>query len=339
MGGGPAEPLRIPRGRRQVEFHYTGLNLTAPERVRFRYRLEGLDSDWVEAGARRVANYGYLPPGNYRFRAAGQNGNGVWTEADTSLALVVPRRYWQTWWFRLAVLAGFTVSIVAIVRYVSFRRLRRQLRLLEQRDALHRERARIAKDIHDDVGADLTQIALLGELARQDHPVQDKVSERIGTMSATARQTIKSLDEIVWAVNPRNDTLSHLIEYTGQFALDYLRVAGIRCRLDFPDNIPVRELSTELRHNLFLATKEALNNIVKHAQATEVWFRVKVTVVAVEMAIEDNGQGFTPAAGAPGADGLHNMLRRMTEIGGECRIESRPGAGARVLLRLPWPQD
>ena len=111
-----------------------------------------------------------MPPGNYRFRVTAHGGNGVWSEADGSVALVVPRRYWQTWWFRLAVLAGFTVSVAAIVRYVSFRRLRRQVRLLEQHAALQRERARIAKDIHDDVGADLTQIALLGELARQDQP-------------------------------------------------------------------------------------------------------------------------------------------------------------------------
>ena len=307
--------------------------------MRFRYRLEGLDSDWVNAGERRAAYYGYVPPGNYRFRVAANNGNGVWSEAASSVTLVVPRHYWQAWWFLLAVLAGFTVSVAALVRYVSFRRLRRELRLLEQREALHRERARIAKDIHDDVGADLTQIALLGELARQDHPEQDKVSERIGTMSATARQTIKSLDEIVWAVNPRNDTLSHLVEYAGQYALDYLRLAGIRCRLDFPDDIPVRELSTELRHNLFLATKEAFNNVVKHAHATEAWFRVKLTVVALEMAIEDNGQGFAPAAQAPGADGLHNIRRRMAEIGGDCCIESRPGAGTRVVLRLPWRQS
>lgn len=338
IGGDPAEPLRIPPGRRQVEFHYTGLNLSAPERVRFRYRLEGLDSDWVEAGTRRVANYGYVPPGNYRFRVMAHGGNGVWSEADGSVALVVPRRYWQTWWFRVAVLAAFTLSVAAIVRYVSFQRLRRRLRLVEQQATLQRERARIAKDIHDDLGANLTQIALLGELAQRDQGRQDKVAERLGTISATARQTIKALDEIVWAVNPRNDTLSHLVEYTGQFALDYLRLADIRCRLDFPDSLPARELSADLRHNLFLAAKEALTNIVKHARATETWLRVNVTVFALELAIEDNGQGFTPGAETADGNGLRNLRQRLGGIGGECEIESRPGAGTRVMLRLPWRQ-
>jgi len=120
------------------------------------------------------------------------------------------------------------VAIIAIVRYVSFRRLRARLRVLEQQAALQRERARIAKDIHDDLGANLTQIAYLGELANQDRGEPNLVGERIGKISATARQTVKSLDEIVWAVNPRNDTLAHLLDYAGQFTVDYLRTIGIR---------------------------------------------------------------------------------------------------------------
>jgi len=331
--------LEIPPGSRQIAFHYTGLNFTAPERVRFRYRLEGLDADWVEAGTRRVANYGHVPPGNYRFRVTAHGGNGVWSEADCSVALVVPRRYWQTWWFRLAVLAGFTAGVAAIVRYASFQRLRRQLRLAEQQAALQRERARIAKDIHDDLGANLTQIALLGELAERDQGQPEKVTQRLDTISATARQTIKALDEIVWAVNPRNDTLSHLIDYTGQFVLDYLRMAGIRCRLDFPEIVPARSLSADLRHNLFLVVKEALTNIVKHARAREAWFWVKVPVHALEIVIEDDGQGFDIGVEPRGGDGLQNMRQRLTDIGGECGIESRPGTGTKVLLRFPWRQN
>jgi signal transduction histidine kinase len=158
----------------------------------------------------------------------------------------------------------------------------------------------------------------------------------MGKISGTARQAIRSLDEIVWAVNPRNDTLAHLIDYAGQFALDYLRLAGIRCRLDLPEQTPVREFSTDLRHNLFLVIKEALNNIVKHAQATEVWLRAKVTAQALEISIEDNGRGFAGAPDDALADGLRNMRQRLADIGGECRIESQPGAGTKVSLRLPW---
>ena len=247
--------------------------------------------------------------------------------------------YWQAWWFRLAALVVFTLIIIALVRYVSFKRLRRQLAVLEQQAALQRERARIAKDIHDDLGASLTQIAFLGELAQQDCGEPDKAAERIGKISATARQAIKSLDEIVWAVNPRNDTLSHLIEYAGQFALDYLRLAGIRCRLDFPEQSPPRELSTDLRHNLFLAIKEALHNIIKHAQASEVWLRIHFSGDALDIAVEDNGRGFEHASEDALADGLRNMRQRMTDIGGQFDFESHAGAGTKIKLHLPWPKN
>jgi signal transduction histidine kinase/ligand-binding sensor domain-containing protein len=331
--------LRLDPGPRRLEFQFAAPTFAATENVQFRYRLEGLEEDWTEVGAQHSVKYLRLPAGPYVFRVAACNSEGAWAQSGASLRVVVAPFFWQTWWFRSAVLAGFTLGIVAIVRYVSFRRLRRQLRLLEVQAGLHKERARIAKDIHDDLGANLTQIALLGELARQDRGEPDKAAARLDTISGTARQAIKALDEIVWAVNPRNDTLPHLIDYAGQFALDYLRLAGIRCRLDFPEQTPARELSTDVRHNLFLGIKEALHNIVKHARATEVWVRASVTDRGLEMRIEDDGCGFAPGPEDALADGLRNMRQRLAEVGGECRIESRPGAGTKAVFYLPWPED
>jgi signal transduction histidine kinase len=292
----------------------------------------------VESGPVRTVTYPRLDSGPYTFQVVACNGDGDWNEDPTRIGLAVAPFYWQTWWFRLAVVLAFTLSVVAIVRYVSFRRLRAQLHVLEQQAALQRERARIAKDIHDDLGANLTQIAYLGELANQDRGEPNLVGERIGKISATARQTVKSLDEIVWAVNPRNDTLPHLLDYAGQFALDYLRTVGIRCRLDFPTEVPARELSTDLRHNLFLVIKEALHNIFKHANATEVWVRAVLSEEALEVIIEDNGRGFASTPDDALADGLRNMKHRMEEIGGVFRVVSEPGKGTRIVLRLPWPK-
>jgi signal transduction histidine kinase/ligand-binding sensor domain-containing protein len=376
--------LRLPAGHHRIEFDFAALSFNAPENMQFRYRLKNYDDDWVETGARRSPTYSRIPGGKYVFEMTACNNDGDWSPNAARLAVAVAPFFWNTWTFRLTVLAAFTASIIAIVRYISFRRLHRRLRVLEQQAALQKERARIAKDIHDDLGANLTQIAFMSELAQQDlaagdearvssdetnppaprHPSPDtrhpKVSERVGRISGTARQAIKSLDEIVWAVNPRNDTLAHLVDYAGQFALDYLRLAGIRCRLDFPEQIPQRELSTDLRHNLFLVLKEATHNIVKHAHATEVWLRARFSEQAVDVVIEDNGCGFDPpreiiASKLPGeanhsisrgkppdnafADGLRNMRQRMSDIGGECHFESQPGGGTRVLLHLPWPGE
>ena len=331
--------LRLPPGHRRLEFEFAALGFNAPENIQFRYRLKGFDDDWVEAGTQRTARYSRLPAGDYQFEVTACNSDSDWNKISAQVALVVSPFFWQTWWFRCSALAAFTLIVVAIVRYVSFQRLHRQLRLLEQQAALQRERARIAKDIHDDLGANLTQIAFLGELAQQDRSEPDKAAERIGKISTTARQAIKSLDEIVWAVNPRNDTLAHLLDYAGQFAVDYLRLAGVRCRLDFPEQIPARELSTDLRHNLFLVIKEALHNIVKHAQASEVWLRVGFTEQSLVVTVEDNGRGFTNTPDDALADGLRNMNQRMADIGGLFRIESRPQAGTKVILQLSWPKD
>lgn len=330
-------PLRLPPGLRRLQFDFTALSFITPENMRFRYRLDDYDDKWVDGGTERVARYPRLPAGKYTFHVIACNSDETWNYKGATLQLVVTPFIWQRWWFLSAAVTAFTLMVIAIVRYISFRRLRLQLRRFEQQEALHRERARIAKDIHDDVGANLTQIALLSDMVRQDEATTGKFGSRLETVSRTARQAIKSLDEIVWAVNPRNDTLGHLINYTGQFALDYLRVAGIRCRLDLPDQTPEREISTDVRHNLFLLVKEALNNIVKHAHATEVWFRIHVTEQGVRIAVEDNGSGFHRPSQEEGADGLRNMQQRIEDIRGRCRIESEPGKGTRVVVELPWP--
>ena len=203
---------------------------------------------------------------------------------------------------------------------------------LERKQVVERERTRIAKDIHDDLGASLTLIAVLGDLAKKE-----RGEERIEKMSDTAREAVKSLDEIVWAVNPRNDTLAHLIDYTGQFAANYLRDAGIRCLLDVPDHTPAREVPTNVRHNVFLVVKEALQNIVKHAHASEVWLRISTSELRLQIEIEDNGCGFDRTPADAWADGLRNMRQRLTEVGGECQIQSHVGKGTMISVNLVLP--
>jgi signal transduction histidine kinase len=331
--------LRLSPSHRRVQFQFTAPSFTAPENVHFRYRLENYDDRWLDGQVERVATYSRLPAGSYRFHVIACNSDDVWNERGAMLQVIVSPFFWNTWWFRLAAGSAFTLAIIGVVRYASFRRLRSQLHRLEQQEALHKERARIAKDIHDDVGANLTQIALLGDLARQDAIKPEDSAPRLETISKTARQAVRSLDEIVWAVNPRNDTLAHLIDYTAQFAVDYLRVAGVRGRVDLPEHTPHREVSTDVRHNLFLVVKEALNNIVKHARATEVWLRIVTNERELRIAVEDDGIGFEGEVKDAGADGLRNMRQRIDDIGGKFRIESRPGAGTKVLVELQWSAE
>lgn len=331
-GSNMIRKLTVPPGIHQIEFRYTGLSLAAPEGVQFSYRLEGLDNDWVQAGTRRNVQYGFLAPRDYRFHVIACNSDGVWNSTGSAIAFEVLPHLYETWWFRTVAIVVILGSFAGFVRYAATRRLHRQMELLERRQAVERERARIAKDIHDDLGANLTLIAVLGDLAQKE-----KTGERVGKMSTTARDALKSLDEIVWAVNPRNDTLSHLVDYTGQFATSYLRDASVRCLLDVPDQLPAQEVPANVRHNVFLVIKEALQNIVKHARATEVWLRINTAEGKLRISIEDNGCGFDGPPRDAWADGLENMRQRLTEVGGICRIESRKGAGTTISMELPLP--
>ena len=338
QGGRPGEKgaPEDSAGKRRLEFHYTGLSLGAPENVRFRYQLEGFDDRWVEVGRERAAFYSLLPAGTYRFRVTACDNSGVWTRQEAALGFVVEPFFWQTWWFRLGVLGALVASVVAVVRYVSFRRLRLRLRRLEQETAVQKERARIAKDLHDDLGAHLSQIAMLSELAQSDYHKPEQAHGHIDLIFRTARSVTRSLDEIVWAVNPRNDSLDRFAAHLCTFAPEFLRAAGIRCRLDVPMDLPGTPLPANVRHHLYLAFKEALHNVVKHAGATEVWLRLQVGARELTLIIEDNGRGFSPGvAGAPGEDGLVNLRQRMGEIGGRFEQHSEPGRGTRTVLIAP----
>jgi signal transduction histidine kinase/ligand-binding sensor domain-containing protein len=330
--------LRLPARHHRVDFEFTSLNFSAPENIQFRYQLEGFDEDWGQ-GTERKVSYSRLPAGDYTFRVKACNSDGIWNDAAAELAFTVTPFAWQTWWFRLGSLVLFTAVVFSAARYVSVRRLRLRMRMMEQQMALDKERARIARDLHDDLGSQLTKIVLLSDLEADSRAaIVNPDTNRAQQLSATARQLIQSLDETVWAVNPRNDTLSELVAYVGQFAAEFLRHAGIPCRMDLPDAPPQWPVPAEVRHNLLLVEKEALNNIVRHAFATEVRLEFSVGEDSVGMVIEDNGRGFADAPDGPGADGLQNMRRRMQGIGGSFQIESRPGAGTRIVFSCPLPR-
>jgi ligand-binding sensor domain-containing protein/signal transduction histidine kinase len=330
-----ASNLRLGPGIQRVEFHYTALSLVAPERNRFKYRLEGLERDWVAAGAQRVAAYPHLPPGRYQFRVIACNNDGVWNESGATLSFTVLPAFWQTWWF-LAALAGVVLGGGGwMVRSAAVRRLRGKLHLLEEKHAVEKERTRIAQDIHDELGASLTRIALLTELGQKHREQPQEVFSDLGKISLTAREAVRAMDAIVWAVNPRNDSLDHFANYVSQFAEEFFRLTPIRCRLDVPADLPEHPLSTEARHQLFLAVKESFNNVVRHSGAGEVWLRLRCEEGQFRVLIEDNGCGLP--AGGPGAghDGLANIRSRVERLGGRVGVESQPGRGIRIELKLP----
>ena len=335
LGGvGPGEVLHVPARRQRLDFHYTALSFVTPENVRFRYRLEGLEQDWVEAGGLRTAHYSHLPAGDYRFHVLACNNDGVWNRLGSSLALRVIPPWWQTWWFRTLGALALTGIVGGTVRLIELRHLHVKMERLERQHALERERSRIAQDIHDDLGASLTQIALLSQISQRTLS-QEQYIAHSRLISDTSRQAIQAMDQIVWAVNPKNDSLDNLANYIPQFAQDFFRMTEVRCRLDVPVSVPEYPMSTDMRHSLFLAVKEALNNIAKHAEATEAWVRLIVKDGFFTIAIEDNGKGFSLASLAERGNGLRNIRKRLESLGGRCELITEPGRGTKVKLVLP----
>ena len=200
---------------------------------------------------------------------------------------------------------------------------------------MEKERARIARDLHDQLGANLTQVALLGEMVETDKEEPSEVETHARQISSTARETTRALDEIVWTVNPSNDTLDGLINYLCKYAQEFLALAGLRYRLEVPSQLPAIPISPEVRHNVFLAAKEAVNNVVKHSQASAAWVRLHLEAHRFILEIEDNGRGLAAGSEKKGRSGLGNMRKRMEDVGGT--FEAATGAEGGTLVRLIAP--
>lgn len=336
QGGGapvPSARLRVPAGCKRLEIAYTGINLAAPKRMQFRYRLADYDSDWTEAGAERVAIYHRPSPGDYLFHVSAVNSDGVWNETGATLAITVLAPFWRTGWF-LGLSAVASVGLLAYgIRFVSVRKVQRALDAMTQQQALAAERARIAADMHDQLGSRLTQIGLMGEMARRQAASPEAVTRQLDKITAQSREVAKSLDEIVWAVNPGNDTLDRTAAYIVHFTEEFFEATTTRCWLDVPPDLPAHPLSAERRHHLFLAFKEALTNVARHAAATDVWVQLSADANWMRLTVRDNGRGFA-TAGATG-NGLGNMKSRIEAMGGRLELSSQLGAGTRLTFHVP----
>lgn len=281
-----------------------------------------------------AVSYPSLPAGHFRFRVNELTVAGFPTDAEASLAFEVPLVFWRTPWFWFSFLSGSVAAGAGVWRLLSWRRMRRQLERLEQQRALERERVRIAQDIHDDLGARVTQISLLSAVAQRKPSLSEEARADFGLVSQMTRDLVSALYETVWAVNPENDNLEALANYVCQLANQLCAPAQLRCRLEVPDLPPSFPVTSQVRHNLTMAVKEAIHNVVKHARASEVRLRIVFEGSQLTVLIQDDGCGFDVARAAQG-HGLGNLRRRLDVIGGRLNIDSEPGRGTAVSLKLP----
>ena len=342
---GEARQLKLRSNLRSLEIDFTTPCLVSPDQVEFQHRLDNLDKDWVDSGPERHVRYNGLPLGQYQFHVRARNLDGTWGRENSELTFILPPPFWRLPLVIFAELASVVVVVVALARLFFHRRLRLKLARLSHQEAMERERMRIARDMHDEIGSRLTRISYVSELALQD---DTSSRQSVQSISHAVHDLLKSLDEIVWVVNPQNDTLENLAAYLGHYVTEYLHATAVECKINIPPSLPVLPLTAETRHNVFLAFEEALSNALRHSGATCISLVIRCLDDVLEIRIEDNGQGMRArvAAAVAGPDstaverrrngnGLANMRQRLASLGGDTCIESRPDHGTTVTFRLP----
>jgi signal transduction histidine kinase len=242
--------------------------------------------------------------------------------------------FWKTWWFISLVALTLAAIFFFVVRYVSTRKLREQLLILEKEKAIETERARISRDMHDDLGSGLTKIAILSEVTQRQLQQPEKAEQQLHTISDSARTLIDNLSEIIWTLNPQHDNLDSLMAYIRDYATRYFDGMDVSAMFDYPSLIPQIHLTDQQRRSIFLVVKESLNNISKHAKATRVNIELKIKPNIFQILISDSGNGFDILNPRAGGNGLKNMSHRMHEVSGEYTITSVIGKGTITTLTI-----
>ncbi len=328
----PAGTMVLPPGSgTHLEFHYTAIDLAAPTKLHFRYRLRGSETTWQNAGTVRLVRYANLPPGQYLFEVTACNRHGTWNETPSTLAFSISPYYWQTWWFQSAVVL---VAGGSIWRFFSWRlATNRRIQTFERQEALGSERRRIARDLHDHIGSQLTRLVVTNTLARtcSNRPRAAKNSRDSADL---AQKALLSLHEVIWLTDPSKDTLQHTWDYLCRYAREFFAGTAVQIRFDPSEIIPTVTLLADRRQALIRAVQECFTNILKHARANQAVLSLRAVGPTLVLAVEDDGIGFLPAS-AYDSNGLSNISERMREVGGHAQIDSAPGHGAAVKLFIP----
>jgi signal transduction histidine kinase len=330
---GTSGKVALPLGQRRVEFRFAAPSLKAENRISFIHRLAPVETEWSQPDRSHDVIYGALPPGDYTFHVRAANEDGVWSSTDATMAFHLPPHLWERVWFAPASWTGGALAVCGLVLLNLRRRAQRRLERSERQRALERERGRISKDLHDDLGGSLTEVGILAGAAAEGQ-TSPELRGYLDEINRKSESMIYALDEIIWAINPRHDSVRSFADYLSGHAAEFLGRAGLRLRLDVQQDLPEIQFDSRRRHSCFLAAKEALTNVVRHAAATEVWLHLRVHEGSLRLAIEDNGTGFDPAA-ASGRHGIQNLHERLTEMGGRCRITRGATGGTQVVLEVP----
>jgi ligand-binding sensor domain-containing protein/two-component sensor histidine kinase len=303
-------------------FEFASLDYSNPSDNQFAYMLEGFDTDWHYTDARhRVATYTNLAPGNYVFKVIGSNNDGVWNYEGVSVKLVILPPFWQTWWF----IAACIITILFIIYYLSTIRIRSLL-------SIEKLKTKLAADLHDNIGSGLTEISILSELtSREMKTSSGGSSQNLKAISETSRKLVDNMSDIVWVVNPKQDSLHDLIIRLKDSYNEILSSMGITMKTANIDKLENVKLPMEYRQNLFLIFKEGINNSIKHSKCKHIDLETNIRGDVLEMILKDDGTGMKRTPKEAG-NGLRNMVSRAESLGGRLKWKSEPGKGTTIIF-------
>lgn len=318
--------------------NYFTIEFSAPEfsgnKVEYSYKLEGLEKEWTDAGNRNFANYSNLPGGDYVFKVRAANKKGYWGKDVVELNLVIIPPFWERWWFYTLCTAAIAATVYFIYRY--------RLNEVLKREAI---RNKIAQDLHDNLGSTLSSISIYSQVAKIYHARQkeEQLQQTLEKIGDTSSEMISEMSDIVWAINPKNDHMSTIIQRMESYAKPLLQTQNIIFSFNYDSSVPELNMQMEKRKNFYLIFKEAINNVLKYSSCKNVEVNIKHKRHTIELMIADNGIGFdvnkikSAAAKSLSGNGLKNMSMRAEELKGKFKLESIPGKGTTVFVTFGIP--
>ncbi|MEO8404187.1 MAG: two-component regulator propeller domain-containing protein, partial [Chitinophagaceae bacterium] len=327
--------LNLDHHSTNVLFRWAFPDYANPLKNQYYYQLERFDADWKYAGNKGEIQYANLSPGKYQILLKATTANGTSSANTITINFVIHPPYWRTTWFILACLAAFIIFLILVVRYISRRNLKEKLLRLEKEQAIEKERNRISRDMHDDLGSGLTKIAIMSEVVKKQLNEPEKAKQQLENISSSSRELVDSLQDIIWVLNPKNDTLESLASYVREYGLKFFEPSGTQIHFKYPEKFSPIKLSEETRRNIFLVIKESFNNIAKHAWCNNVTVTIAENSSSILVKIEDDGKGFDESQVRLFGNGLINMKNRISQIGGEYNLASEAGHGTQITMNIP----
>jgi len=317
------EGLKLSYDFNHLSFHFSAIDWSAPDKIKYSYRMVGLDEKWSKPSEQTMADYRNLSHGKYQFQVRAIGQSQVWTE-PFSYSFTIRPAWWQTWWFKALVIAAALVFVFFIVRFIYYYQLRKQRTAMEKQLAVQYERQRISAEMHDDIGAGLSGIRLLTEMTK--NKVKDEqAAEEVEKIYQSVGDISSKMKEVIWSLNTENDSLPNLISYIQKQARLWLENYSCQLTVELPETIPNVEISGETRRNILLLVKEATHNIIKHSGANKVDIKMDCNNGQFIIIVADNGKGIDEKQNDNSGNGMKNMRQRIEKLNGKFFIKSQEG--------------